>query len=94
MSDAERGGSAWQRHPRALWRRSFDRVLILPDGRDDLLLLEGVGAAIWQLLERPATTEDLVEPLAAHYGQDPDVVGHELGAFLAELAATGAVHRT
>ncbi len=97
--------SRWQRHPTTLWRRSSDRVLLLPRHRHDLLLLEGIGAAVWLLLDEPATVEQLAEVLpCAPVAPDRDVGnGHldtspaaaraveELHAFLSELVEAGAV---
>lgn len=79
----------WCRRSEVLWRRSADRVLILTPTNDELLLLEGIGAAVWLLLERPATLDELAEILIASDG--PISARSELEEFLATLVRAAAV---
>ena len=83
----------WRRCPAALWRRSYDRVLVLPPGHDDILVLEGTGAAIWFLLEDPATLTELVEPLSELLDVTGHAVADQVQDFLVQLEAAGAVER-
>ncbi|MCC5947006.1 MAG: PqqD family protein [Nitriliruptoraceae bacterium] len=71
----------WQRHPHALWRRSSDRVLVLPDGADDALLLDGAAAILWLLLDRPVTFDEIVACFAPDAANDT----HDLHADVREL---------
>lgn len=83
------GGAAtsrWQRHPRALWRRSSDRIVVLAPDQTEPLLLEGTGTVIWELLEQPTGEQDLVDLLVEATTADRDVIAPEVAAFLTQLA--------
>jgi hypothetical protein len=81
----------WGRDPRALWRRSGDRVIVLPSTADAPLVLTGTGRVAWELLHEPTPEEELIGALAELYGTDRDTVGRELVPFLRGLATAGAV---
>jgi hypothetical protein len=81
----------WGRDPRALWRRSGDRVLVLPHTGDAPLVLTGTGRVSWELLQEPMPESELIGALAELYGTDRETVGRELVPFLQELAMAGAV---
>jgi hypothetical protein len=83
----------WRRAPRALWRRSSDRTVVLRPGHEEPLLLSGAGQAIWELLEEPVDEHDLVAVLVDATQADPDQVANDVSAFLARLAEEGAVMR-
>ena len=83
----------WHRHPRALWRRSSDRVVVLAPGHDEPLLLEGTGSVIWELLDEPIAEADLIALLAEAAGEDPRRIGPQVQAFLADLVTGDAVER-
>ena len=76
----------WHRRLRALWRHSSDRAIVLPPGQSDLLLLEGTGAVIWELLADPTDEHDLVALLVEATDTDRAIVAPEVAAFLAQLA--------
>lgn len=82
----------WQRDVQVLWRRSGQRmVLLTPEGREPIVL-EGVGAAVWQLLAEPASTAELVEVLAEHFDVPSTMVEQDLPDFLEALRDHGAIH--
>jgi hypothetical protein len=83
----------WERHPRALWRRSSDRVIVLPPDQSDLLLVEGTGAVIWELLEHPTGEHELVDLLSRATGTDQSVIAPEVAAFLEQLAAEHVIQQ-
>lgn len=83
----------WHRHPRALWRRSSDRVIVLPPGQSDLLLLEGTGAVIWELLGEPTDEHQLVDLLTRATGTDRAVITPEVATFLEQLAAEHVIRQ-
>jgi len=91
--DATTPGPRWHRHPRALWRRSSDRVIVLPPGQSDLLLLEGTGAVIWELLADPTDEHDLVALLAEATGTDRAIIAPEVAAFLSQLAGEHVIRQ-
>ena len=84
----------WHRDPSVLWRRSGPRVVALPEGADDGLLLEGVALLIWDRLEQPAATEDLVVELAAVFPDEAtSTIRAEVVEFLEQLAGSRLVVR-
>jgi hypothetical protein len=83
--------SRWGREPRVLWRRSGPRVVLLAPGAADLVVLDGVGSLIWQLLGQPIEYEELRDDLASHFASDARRLEDELSAFLRDLEARGAL---
>lgn len=83
----------WHRHPRALWRRSSDRIVVLPPDQAASLLLEGTGTLIWELLEQPTSEHDLVDLLAGATTADRDVIAPEVVAFLEQLEAEHVIRQ-
>ena len=70
--------AVWRRRDDVLWRRSLDAVILLPVGADEPITLPGTGAAVWDLLEEPASLDELVATLAEAYEEDPAVVEHDV----------------
>jgi hypothetical protein len=48
-------------------------------------------AAIWELLDAPSSTDDLVAALVESFDVAPDVCRHDVDACLAELTELGLV---
>ncbi len=92
-ANAPTPGPRWHRHPRALWRRSSDRIIVLPPDQAEPLLLEGTGAVIWELLAEPTDEHHLVDLLAEATGTDHAIIRPEVAAFLAQLAAEQVVRQ-
>jgi hypothetical protein len=88
-----RGTATWRRAPRALWRRSGERTLVLCPGQDRPLVISGAGQAIWELLADPIEERALVSVLAEAVDADRDRVGSETRAFLEHLASESAAIR-
>ena len=80
----------WGRDPRALWRRSGERIVVLGN-TEEPQVLTGPGPILWDLLTEPVTEADLVTQLAALYSVDTDTVAADVAPFLAELARTGVI---
>ncbi len=75
-----------------LWRRSGSCVVALPRGADECVLLDGVGAVIWDRLDAPATSEELVQELATAFPDEPVARIHaDTGRFLDQLQASRIV---
>ena len=83
--------TSWTRDERVLWRRSFERVVLLAPGRDEPLVLEGSGRLVWELLDEPRSASVLNATLAELFHRDIDEVDREVTPFLAELRAAGAL---
>jgi hypothetical protein len=66
--------TSWRRDPRVLWRRSGDRVVLLPPGSEELVVLEGSAALVWHELERPTDERRLIARLAGRFDEDPTTV--------------------
>jgi len=82
---------SWVRSPDVLWRWSLDRVLLLPPESEGPFVLTGPGAALWDLLEAPMSTEALIVELANLYDVDRDTVQAEVVPLLAELTERGGL---
>lgn len=85
--------TVWEREIRTLWRRSGTRIVLLPPGSSDPVLVEGVGGRAWELLEEPWDEQRLVSELAGGYGVAPATVRAGLLPFLTRLLELGAVRR-
>ena len=81
----------WRRREDVLWRRSLDSVILLPIDADEPVTLPGTGASVWDLLDEPATVDQLVVVLAEAYDADPATVEHDVRALLGELEGLSAV---
>lgn len=81
----------WSRQPRALWRRSSDRIIVLPPEQAEPLLLEGTGTLIWELLEHPMEEHTLVDLLARATTAEQAIIAPEVRSFLTRLAAEHVV---
>ena len=82
----------WSRRDDVLWRRSLDAVILLPSGADEPVTLPDTGAIVWDLLEEPATFDDLVATLAEVYGAEAGVIAADITPLLAELQSLGALN--
>ena len=83
--------SSWHRDERVLWRRSFERIVLLAPGGEEPLVLEGTGRLVWELLDEPRSAWALNATLAELFHRDLDEVDREVTPFLAELRAAGAL---
>ena len=59
--------------------------------RPDPLTIAGTGVAIWDLLERPLRSCDLIERLAEEFGADPALVAHDVMPVVDELIGRGVL---
>ncbi len=81
----------WTRHPRALWRASLGRVVVLPPDCDEPQVLLGSGVLLWQLLAVSADLDTLASDLAASYEVEAATVRTDIEPVLAQLTASGAL---
>jgi hypothetical protein len=53
--------------------------------------LNGIGAFIWEKLERPSSVEELRSAIFAEYEVEPDTLDADLDRFLVEMKTIGAI---
>ena len=53
--------------------------------------LSETGGRIWELMEQPRSLDSLCQELGEEYQAEPDVVVHDVRAFLDSLQSEGAV---
>jgi hypothetical protein len=75
-----------------LWRRTYDRVLILVPGRDGILTLQGSGRDLWAALEEPGSVGALSQRLAAVYTAPVEQIASDIVPVIEDLARRGAVN--
>lgn len=83
--------TTWERAPEALWRRSGERRILMGPTTDEVLVVEGTGRAIWDLLGEPCTQEELVGVLAEGFDARPEEVSLDVREFLGTLRDAGLV---
>lgn len=78
--------------PGILSRRCLGKVLLrLPE--EATVELAGAAAEVWGLLERGATTEDVVARLAAVHDTPPAAIEHEVERLVASLLELRVVNQ-
>ena len=85
------GSVARRRRDTTLTRRTPRAVLILPDGADEPLRLDGPAAAVWDELSAPLTDEALVERVATRTGVPAAEVGRDVIVTRTALGLIGAI---
>ena len=86
--------SCWQRHPEVLWRRSGARRVLNCPSSEEVVVVDGSGSLVWDLLTEPVGEDELTTMLSAHFDVDPGLVHDEVVGFLYGLHEVGAVVRT
>jgi hypothetical protein len=81
------------RHPRAVWRRSPGRIVIAGARTDDVRVLGGLGVLVWEVLDRPATLEEIGAEVADALDVAPPAVHDGVRAALEELLAEGFLRK-
>ena len=84
------------RNPDYIFRKIVDEVVLVPIHQDVvdmkyIYTLNDVGAFVWQSLEAPTSFRSLVTALANKYDVEYETIVEDLGTFLQELEACGAV---
>lgn len=83
--------TALRRAPSALWRRSGACVVVLLPEAEDPVLLDSVGAMVWELLDPPMPRDELMATLSDGFERPPAAMEHDVGPFLDELLTSGAI---
>ena len=87
-------GDPVYRRSDVLWRRTFDRVVILVPTTGELVTLTNTGCDLWAVLEQPGRVAELAERLAAVYAAPAEQVGKDIAATIEQLWRIGAVAAT
>jgi Coenzyme PQQ synthesis protein D (PqqD) len=75
-----------------LWRRTFDRVLLLVPGSDRCLSLSGTGMDLWESLLEARSMHEIAEALANEYCTSRARVERDIAPALDALVAADAMH--
>lgn len=86
------GSVRYVRAEDVVWRQNPGEVVLLARG-DDVVRLSGTGNALWDLLARPRSLDELVSRLAPAYSAVPEQVASEVRPVLDELVRRQAVAR-
>ena len=79
------------RREAVLWRRTYDRVIVMRPGGGEFLTLQGTGCDLWAALDEPRPLAELAERLATAYETSVEQVAADLAPVLASLVEWGAV---
>ena len=79
------------RAPEVLWRRTFDRVILLGREGSELQTLLGTGVDIWDLISAPQTVESMTAALADRYRAEAEVIRSDVAGLIERLLSAGAV---
>ena len=72
-----------------VWRVVDDELIIVRPGDGDLLVLNQVGAFIWQAMDGRQTVADLSQLVCNEYEVSPDQAQADVEDFLNELESQG-----
>ena len=86
--------SRYVREPGVLWRRSGDRLLLMPSRSSDVCVLEATGLALWDALAEPAALSEVAARLGALYAVPPEQVAADLEPVLDDLERRHLVRRS
>ena len=86
----------WHRRDDVLWRRTLEGIVVARPERDgpDPVTIGGGGVAVWECLDRPRSTAELVDALVATFTADRDTVERDVEVLLTDLERHGYVTRT
>jgi hypothetical protein len=77
--------------PDARYRNIGGEGIVVRQAAGEVLVLNGVGARVLDLLEPGSTLESLLDALGAEYDIDPDVLRQDVHAYLQELRDAGVI---
>jgi len=69
--------------------RHGDKVVLMDLDREQFYSLDGVAGRLWDLLEAPATVDQLTTQLAIEYDAPNEILRRDVAEFLAELERDG-----
>ena len=81
----------YTRSATTLWRSVGSEALLTAAGRQEVDSLSETATAVWDLLARPRTLDEVVRLLAERYDTPSDTVERDVRALLEQLIARGWV---
>jgi hypothetical protein len=84
------GGEVYRRGD-VLWRRTYDRVVILLPGSREFLTLRASGCDLWGVLAAPGSLSELANRLAESYSAPAEEIAADIAPVIRELSQCGAV---
>ncbi len=69
-----------------------DEIIILSIEADAYFGLNDVGSRVWELLDEPATLDELVQRFMAEYDVDAETCRNDVEAFLDDMLSRKLVH--
>lgn len=88
----------YERNPDFIYRNIADEAVLLPIHQnvfemDSFYTLNSVGAFIWDHLDQPCTSSQLLETMMAEYDAEPNLLQADLEHFLDEMTSIGAIRK-
>ena len=74
-----------------LWRRTYDRVVIVLPRSGEFFTLQATGCDLWAALEEPGSIRDLAARLAANYAIPVEEIANDIAPVIDELEHCGAL---
>ena len=74
-----------------LWRRTYDRVVILLPGSREFLTLRASGCDLWSVLAEPGSLPEIANRLAESYSAPAEKIAVDIAPVIRELSQCGAV---
>ena len=74
-----------------LWTKIDNQVMLMNIENGSYYEIEGIGGAIWQMLETPRSEAEIVEAILATYRVEQEECVNDIRAFLAKLTASQIV---
>ena len=81
----------WRRATDALWRWNGPRVVVLGAGAEEVVMLDGAGAWLWELLEAGPDQATLTTELGELFEAPVQQIETDVTALLVDLEARGIV---
>jgi hypothetical protein len=79
------------RRGEVLWRRTYDRVVILMPASGEVVTLQATACDLWAVLEEPGSLGEVANRLAALYDAPFEQIASDVAPVLEELKRRGAV---
>jgi PqqD family protein of HPr-rel-A system len=90
MIDNADAMTSWRRDPSLPFQRMDEETIVVDPRTREVHLLNETAARIWDLLETPASVEELCEALSDEYeGATPEALRAEIEGFLTDLGGKG-----